>query len=136
MVMLTEQTRREWNLIHTYTVQDMLDDGEAVSMMDDPETAKVAKEHFRYPVIVTREVYSIMTKAVENQKWLNDYSGILSDMLFISKTFYDKIDESSRYFRVIITGASKKKYYYLKMSVQASDPSGNPIIIISLHNED
>lgn len=122
------------DVISTYTRAEAIEDGFLVDLMQG-EMLEVCKQHFSWPIACTNTVFSIMQKAVENKKHCNDYAGILHDMLHMSKVYYQRIDDSSRYFKVIITGAGRKRNYVFKMMVHAGD-HGEGVVTIMMPNED
>lgn len=120
--------------ISIYTREDMFSDGSLVDLMSIPETAEVAREHFVHPIACTRAAFAIITKAVENKRHMNDYAGIVHDMLYMSRRLGRKLDESSVLFSVIIRGAGRKQYYPFILSVGPGDHA-EPVITIRCADE-
>lgn len=120
--------------IYSYTRAQAIEDGVLVDLMQD-EMESVCRQHYKHPVACTSAVFDIMQKAVENQKYSNDYAGILHDMLWMSRTYKRTIDDSTVIFRVIIKGAGRKSVYDFKM-VCGPDDTGAPCMTIMLPNED
>ena len=82
---------------------------------------------------MTAAVYSLIKRAVENQKWLNDYKGVWHDVLSMM-AFYVKANVNARgnsvMFKVTITGTGRTRNHWLKATVDAEG------LLISLPNED
>ena len=49
----------------------------------------------------------ILQRAVENERYSNDYAGVLHDLLWMSRVYKRPLSESAVLFRVKITGAGK-----------------------------
>lgn len=120
--------------IYSISRAELIEDGFLVDLMQD-EMAGVARQHYKFPIACTIAVFEVMRKAVENKRHCNDYAGILHDMLWMSRCAGRKVDESTVYFRVIITGAGRSKYHNFKLIVGPGD-QGEPVITILLPNED
>lgn len=121
-------------VISTYTRRQAIEDGVLVDLMQDKMT-EVARSHYKYPIAATIEVFSIMAKAVANKKHLNDFAGILHDMLWMSRTFRKQISETTVIFRVTIKGAGRRSLYDFKM-VCGPDDDGSPCMTIMLPDQD
>lgn len=120
--------------IHSYSRADGINDGVLADLMQD-EMLSVCRQHYKFPIACTSAVFEVMRKAVENKRHCNDYAGILHDILWMSRCAGRKVDESTVYFRVIITGAGRSKYHNFKLIVGPGD-QGEPVITILLQNED
>lgn len=121
-------------IISTYTRAQAIDDGVLVDLMQD-KMEEVCQQHYKHPIACTIAVFTIMEKAVNNKRHYNDYAGILHDMLWMSRTYRRKVDESTVIFRVIIKGASRQSIYDFKLVVSPGD-NWEPVITIMLPNED
>lgn len=127
-------------VIYSYTRKQAIDDGVLVELScpihASERMAEVAKQH--YPglsIVCTAAVWSIIDKAVKNKRHCNDYAGILDDMLWMSKVMKRNLSEDTKLFRVIITGAARKKIFDFKMQIHGDD-EGKPCLTIMLPNED
>lgn len=120
--------------IHIYTRAQAIEDGVLCDLMQDAMES-VCRQHYKHPVACTSAVFDIMQKAVENQKYCNDYAGILHDMLWMSRTYKRTIDENTVIFRVIIKGSGRKSVFDFKM-VCGPDDTGATCLTIMLPNED
>lgn len=123
-----------FELIHTYTRAQALDDGLLVDLMQDA-MLPVCRQHFKFPIACTSAVFDIMRRAVENPRYCNDYAGILHDMLYMSKVASRKLDASTVFFTVIIVGAGRSRYHDFKLQVGPGD-NAEPVITIMLPHED
>jgi len=122
------------DVISIYTRAQAIEDGFLVDLMQN-DFGDVSRQHYKFPIACTVSVFEIMQKAVENQRYCNDYAGILHDMLWMSKVMKHQIDESTVIFRVIIQGAGRSKYYDFKLVVGPGD-NAEPVITIMLPGED
>lgn len=95
----------EKDLIYKYTRREALDDGILIDI------SNMGREvGYKYPIAITLNVDDIINKAVANERY-NDYNGVLWDILTMSKHPTKRIDETSHYFQVIITGVGRKHYH-------------------------
>lgn len=119
--------------IYTYTRDQSLADGVLWDLSADfPD---LCREHYKYPIACTAAVAEIIKKAVENSKFCNDHTGILHDMLHMSRVYKRQIDEQTVIFRVTIKGAGRRSVFDFKM-VCGPDDTGAPCLTIMLPNED
>jgi hypothetical protein len=124
------------DIIHTYSRKEALEDGFQVDA-NIGEFAEVTKQHYKFPVYMTRGVYELIEQAVKNERWANDWKGVWHDILWMSRVMKRYIDESTVEFQVIIRGAGRKTKYTMIAQVgpmDIDDPS--PAITISLPGED
>ena len=121
-------------VIYSYSRRQAIEDGVLVDLMQDT-MAEVARSHYKHPIAATIEVFSIMAKAVQNKKHLNDFAGILHDMLWMSKVYKKQISETTVIFRVKIVGAGRRSVYDFKLVVGPGD-DGEPVITIMLPEQD
>lgn len=117
--------------ISVYTRKQAIADGFLVDVSD----MDIRKEHFKYPVAFTNTAWAIIDKAVKNKKWCNDLNGVLHDIFWMSKTYYRKLDSTTRIFKVIITGAGRKRNYDFKVICGPGD-TPEPVFTFMLPNED
>ena len=75
------------DVIHSYTRKQAIEDGFLVDLMQN-ELGEVCRQHYKHPIVCTLPVFEIMQKAVDNEKYCNDYAGILHDMLYMSRVQY------------------------------------------------
>ena len=124
------------DIIHSYSRKEAIEDGFQVDA-NIGDLAEVSKQHFKWPVFMSRRVFDLMEKAVNNPHWANDYKGVWHDILWMSKTRYREIDEGTREFQVIIRGAGKRSIYTMVTDVFPMDiDDAQPVIYISLKGED
>jgi hypothetical protein len=118
--------------IYSYTRFQALEDG---VLIDLNQYIPVMQSGYRYPIACTAAVFAIIDRACKNKKFHNDYSGVVWDILWMSRTAPIKRWNSGRLFQVIINGAGKKTIYNLKLEVSGGD-NGEPVLTIMLPNED
>lgn len=121
-------------VISSYTRADAIQDGSLIDITANfPE---ISHQLYKYPVACTSAVWAIVAAAVANKKHCNDFNGVVWDLLWMSqKGVVTKIDESQSIFRVIITGASSKRYYDFKIVCHGGDQA-EPVLTIMLPRED
>ena len=126
----------EDDIIHAYTRKEAIADGFQVDA-NIGDLAEVTRQHYKWPVFMSRHVFDLMEKAVNNPHWGNDYKGVWHDILYMSKVRYREINEVARKFEVIIRGAGKRQIYTMIAEVAAMDiDDPQPVIYISLEDED
>jgi hypothetical protein len=122
------------DVISTYTRRQAIEDGVLVDL-DQDTMGEVCRSHYKYPIAATIEVFEIMNKAVQNKKHLNDFAGVLHDMLWMSKVYKRQISETTVIFRVKIKGAGRRSVYDFKLVVGPGD-DGEPVITIMNPEQD
>ncbi len=118
-------------VIHAYTRAQALEDGVLVDVSQFP----VTREHYKFPVAFTTAVWAIVDKAHKNTNTVSSYEGILHDMFMMSKMCFKELDESTRLFQVLISGAGRQKKFMFKIVVGPGD-HGEPVITVMLADED
>lgn len=118
--------------VYSYTRLQALQDG---VLVDLNQYIPVMQSGYRYPIACTAAVFAIIDRACKNKKFHNDYSGVVWDILWMSRISPIKRWNSGRLFQVIINGAGKKTIYNLKLEVSGGD-DGQPVLTIMLPNED
>jgi len=120
-------------VIFSYSRDQAIKDGVLVDLSSTfPSEAGL----YKYPVACTSAVWDIVDKAVKNKKHMNDYSGVIWDVIYMSQKYIVKrFDSSSHLFKVIITGAGRKKNFVFKAVCGPGDDS-EPVITIMLPDED
>lgn len=101
-------------IISTYTRKEAIADGDQVELTGDD--AQLAREAgWKHPVFLTASITSIIETAVAAEKFCNDYTGVLWDILFMSalKAKQCQPGENLIAFPVIITGTGQKDDTYL-----------------------
>ncbi len=121
-------------VIYSYSRRQAIEDGVLVDLMQD-KMAEVARSHYKYDIAATIEVFEIMNKAVQNKRHMNDFAGILHDMLWMSKVYKRQISETTVIFRVKIKGAGRRSVYDFKLVVGPGD-DGEPVITIMNPEQD
>lgn len=122
--------------IFGYSRQQAHEDGFLVCLSSiSGEPQKICRQHYKHPISCTLAVWDLIEKAVENQTYNNDLSGILHDILWMSRAAGRLVDESTKIFPVIIKGAGRKSNFELKLVVGPGDLL-EPVITIMLSHED
>ncbi len=126
------------DLIYIYSRKQALEDGVQVDA-NIGDLAEVTRQHFKYPVFLTRTVYDLMERAVNNRKWLNDWKGVWHDICWMCRQSVRGLPqgENTAVFQVIIRGAGKKSLYTMKAVCEAKDfDNAQPVITIMMADED
>lgn len=118
--------------IYSYTRFQALQDG---VLVDLNQYIAVKDSGYRYPVACTAAVFEIIDRAVKNKKFHNDYSGVVWDILWMSRIAPLKKWKTGQLFQVIINGAGKRTIYNFKIEVSGGD-DGEPVLTIMLPGED
>lgn len=120
-------------VISSYSHAQAVEDGILINL--SALAPDVCAQHFKYPVSCTAAVWAIIDKAVEHPKWHNDLNGVIHDMLGMSKVFCRRVDDTTRIFRVKITGAGRKSLFDFKIVCGPGDDA-EPVMTIMLPEED
>lgn len=120
--------------IYSYTRTQAIEDGVLVDMMQG-ELLGVCRQHYKHPVAVTAAVFELMERAADNPRTHNDLTGILHDMLWLSRRVHRQLSPSAVAFTVRINGAGRKQNHDFKLVVGPGD-AGEPVITIMLPHED
>lgn len=118
------------DVIHVYSREQAIADGVLVDL--SKIAPKVCGEVYNLPIAVTAAVWSIIDKAVKNERACNDLDGVVWDILYMSRV-YAKRDAQSFLFPVIITGAGRKRNHTFKMVISGGD-NGEPVLTIMEHH--
>lgn len=125
-----------FEIIDQYTRQQAIEDEVLIDLTQD--YGELCREHYKIPVACTAAVWGIIDKAVKNEKYANDYNGVLHDILWMSQQ--GKVRERKTaiehiiWFNCIITGAGRKKYWTFKVVCHPGD-NFEPVITIMLPDE-
>jgi hypothetical protein len=123
------------DVIYAYTRKQALEDGVQVDA-NTGDFAEVTRQHYKYPVYMTRTIFDLVERAVENKHFWNDYKGVWHDILWMSRVYSRRIDEQTREFIVIIKGAGRKSKYTLVAQcgpMDIDDPQ--PVVTIMMPDE-
>lgn len=127
------------DVIHGCRRAQAIEDGALVDLSGSEairkDVADVCRRHYKHPIACTPAVFDLLAAAVRNERYGNDYAGLVHDMMWMSKCAGRKIDESVVAFPVIITGAGRRRHYDFKLVVGAGD-RGEPVITIMMPDED
>jgi len=123
------------DIIYTYSRKQAVEDGFQVKL--EGELADLARQVYRYPVYITGTVWAIIEKAVANKKHHNDLKGVLWDILYMSTHASAPLDEQTRHFNVYITGAGRRRKWYMYAKCGPTDfDDPAPAITIMFPDDD
>ena len=122
-------------VIYSYTRKQAIEDGIQVKLED--ENAQLAKEAgYKYPVFLTSGVLGLIEKAVDNKKYCNDFTGVLWDILYMSRAFGKPVNDRMTKFEVIISGTGKQRTHTMYIECGAMDfDDPEPVLTIMLPEE-
>ena len=126
------------DIIYTYTLDQALEDGVMVDA-NEGDLAEVTRQHTKLKVYMTRALFNLIERAVNNKRWCNDWKGVWHDILWMSKGARRVVAERSRpaLFKVIITGTGRKRLYILKVQLAWATPeSTEPHWVYMTEDED
>jgi len=108
-------------VISSYSRRQALEDGmQADANIGD--LAEVTRQHFKWPVYITRSLWNLMEKAVENRKYGNDWKGVWHDICWMGKqAMRISRDPHEVSFKVIITGTGRTKYHTIVLQAGPRD---------------
>ena len=119
--------------IYAYTRRNAMEDGQQIKLTDD--YAALAREAgWKYPVYLTSGVWGLIEAAVASERYCNDFTGVLWDILCMAR-FGKDVSTDTRAFRVIITGTGQREHllYAQVGPTDMDDPM--PAITIMLPEE-
>jgi hypothetical protein len=123
------------DLISVYTRAQAIEDGVLVDATIS-DLAEVSRQHYKYPIAMTSEVFTIMQRSVKNRRYCNDYRGVWHDILWMSKrNVISRPDPTTVLFTVKITGAGRRQLYTFKMVCGPGDDS-SPVLTLMLPEQD
>jgi len=120
------------NLIYSYSRKQALEDG---VLIDLNQYIPVKESGYKWPVACTAAVFDIIERAVKNERYHNDYKGVVWDILWMSLAGPIRKWDNGQLFRVIIKGAGVRSTYTFKIEVGPGD-DGEPVLTIMLPQED
>lgn len=122
-------------IIHTYTRKEAIEDGYQTKLED--ENANLVKEAgYKYPVFLTSGVLGLIEKAVASEKDCNDFTGVLWDILHMSRAAGQPVNDRMTKFKVIITGTGRQKEHEMYIECGAMDfDDPAPVLTIMLPEE-
>ena len=101
-------------IIFAYTRKEALEDGEQVAIWDDAFLKRISLDKYKYPIFVTRAVWSLIERAVAAENEHNDLGGVWWDILWMSQSnIISRPDPATVEFQVKITGAGDRQWYTL-----------------------
>jgi hypothetical protein len=134
----TAMTKVFGDVIHRYGRAQAIEDGLLVDLSGDEaireDVADVCRRYYKHPIACTPTVFDLLDAAVKNERYCNDYAGLVHDVLWMSKCASRKIDDSAVVFPVIIAGAGRRRHYDFKLIVGPGE-QGEPVITIMMPDE-
>ena len=124
------------DVISMYTRKQAIEDGFQVQLTE--VHAKLAIEAgYLYPVFLTTGVFSLIEKACSKPKHFNDFTGVLWDILWMSRAYSKPLNDFTSSFEVIITGTGRKRIHKMLIKCGATDfDNPAPAFTIMLPDED
>lgn len=126
-----------FDVISSYSRAQAIDDGVLIDLMQDDQTAKLCREHYKFPIACTAGVWELIQQAISHPKHGNDLLGVLHDILWMSRRNKKAVsnDGSTWLFEVIITGTGNQKIHTLKLVLGQGDDE-EPVLTLMLSGED
>lgn len=119
----------EDDIVYSYTRRQALEDGEQIDASSGV-LLEISRQHYKYPVYLTRSVWDLICQAVASPEHLNDLGGVFHDILWMSR-HGQSLDEATTRFKVIITGTGRRRYHTMIAQCGAIDID-NPAPCITL----
>ena len=125
-----KKTINQTDIIYGYTRKQAIEDGIQFELQKE-----LTQQIYKYPVYITIGVYDLVQKAIKNKKYMNDYEGVIWDILNMS-LHSTKISETKQIFKVIITGVGRKRYHEMIVECGPKDIDNlETVLTIMLPNE-
>jgi hypothetical protein len=102
-----------------YTRQNALAEGAQIRL--EGNLAAVVRATYPYPLYLTRAVFDLLDRAVQNPYALNDWESLLHDLMWMSK--YSVIEQGSDFIRftALITGTGREDTHELLLQLGPTD---------------
>ena len=125
------------DIIFEYTLDQALEDGVLVDA-NTGDLAEVTQQHTRLKVYMTRALFDLIEKAVNNKRQCNDWKGVWHDILWMSQGARRHLQIGRpAFFQLIITGTGRKKLYTLQVALGFATPeSKEPHLVYMMEDED
>lgn len=137
---MTDLTDLFGDVIYAYTRKQAIEDGFQMPLTDELTEVgmeDMARQLYKYPIFLTSAVYELIQKAVDNKRWLNDWKGVVWDILYMSQNYKRELSPSKVETKVRINGAGRKKDYWFHLEVGPMDiDNPEPVITIMMADED
>jgi hypothetical protein len=126
-----------FDVISSYSRAQAIDDGVLIDLMQDEQTAKLCREHYKFPIACTATLWQLVQQAISNLKHGNDLLGVLHDILWMSRRNKKAIsnDGCTWLFQVLISGTGKKDVHTLKLVLGQGDVEA-PVLTLMISGED
>ena len=134
---MTDDLFTQADIISTYTLAQALEDGVLVDA-NEGDLAEVTQQHTKLKVYMTRALFDLIEKAVNNKRQCNDWKGVWHDILWMSQGARRHLQIGKPgYFKVIITGTGRKRLFTLKVQAGFAMPeSTEPHLVYMMEDED
>jgi len=86
---MDKQSMEGWGVIHTYTREQAIADGQLIDVSETPEAKEAG---FKIPVCITVGVHALVQVPEVLSDW-QDYSGRLWDTLFLAASAFKRSEE-------------------------------------------
>jgi hypothetical protein len=99
-----------FDVISSYSRAQAIDDGVLIDLMQDEQTAKLCREHYKFPIACTAALWQLVQQAISNPKYGNDLLGVLHDILWMSRRNKKAVsnDGCTWLFQVLISGTGNE----------------------------
>ncbi len=106
-------------ILSAYTRSQAIADGFLASLSGNTieGLAELCRQHFPgADVACTTGVFSLVEKAVNNKKWLNDWLGVFHDIFWMSR-----LKNDAGLYKLMITGTGRRRWHILRI-VRTDEP--------------
>lgn len=125
----------ELDTIHVYSRAEAVADG--VQVLVEGELADMARQLYKFPIYLTQSVHSLIEEAVDFRPNRNSWSGVLWDVLYMSRAVGQPINESATEFRVLIMHKGNMVEHRMVIECQPTDVDNPaPCLTVRLWGED
>ncbi len=121
-------------VISRYSRAQALEDGVLVDL-NKAGNIPISESGYKYPIACTASVWEIIEVAVSNPKFSNYLSGVIWDIIFMSRAYPVKRWETGQLFKVNIKVFHPKDVFTFKIECGPGD-EGEPVLTIMLEDED
>ena len=123
------------DVVYAYTRAQAIEDGVLIDATTG-DLAEITRTHYKYPVAMTADVFTMIEQAVNHPKHCNDWRGVWHDICWMSrKNITHRYDATSHLFQVTITGLGRRKLHTLKIVCGPGDDA-EPVLTVMMPTED
>jgi hypothetical protein len=126
-----------FDVISTDSRAQAIKDGVLIDLMQDDQTAKLCREHYKFPIACTAALWELIQQAISNKKHGNDLLGVLHDILWMSRRNKKAVsnDGCTWLFQVLISGTGQKSLHTLKLVFHQGDDE-EPVLTLMVSGKD